>query len=165
MLLRCTRQIMGHSNHMVDYNKRIAKAIAQWQVCQVIKSNCVPRYGWNMQRVNNRNHMWLSLSSSTHDSTLRKVFHILANSCPPKSVERFSKSAITPCDQLTNCRALQRSISVGARSFRDTQAIETPKVHRSGFNPAVFCPLTLVPINKVLGVPLANATNDLKAQP
>jgi hypothetical protein len=45
--------------------------------------------------------------------------------------------------------------------LRDTKAIEAPKVPIFGFNPAVIRPLTLVPIKRVLGVPLANEINEL----
>jgi hypothetical protein len=37
-------------------------------------------------------NVWLKLSSSTHDVELTKIFHILANSFPPDSAERFGKS-------------------------------------------------------------------------
>jgi hypothetical protein len=48
---------------------------------------------------------------------------------------------------------------------RDTKAIETPKVPNFGFYPAVFRPLlTLVPIKRLLGVPLANEIIELWAQ-
>jgi hypothetical protein len=63
---------------------------------------------------------------------------------------------------LTNYRAPQRSIPVGARS---TKAIETPKVPSLGFNPIVSCPLTLVAIKRVLRVSLANEIIELRAQP
>jgi hypothetical protein len=48
---------------------------------------------------------------------------------------------------------------------RDTKVIETPKVPTFGFYPAVFRPLTLVPIKQVLGVPLMNEVTELMAQP
>jgi hypothetical protein len=48
---------------------------------------------------------------------------------------------------------------------RDTHAIETPKVPSCGFNPHVLCPLTLVPIKRAWGVPLANEINKLMDQP
>jgi hypothetical protein len=48
---------------------------------------------------------------------------------------------------------------------RDTKAIETPKVPSSGFYPAIFRPLTLVPTKRVLGVTLANEISALRAQP
>jgi hypothetical protein len=47
---------------------------------------------------------------------------------------------------------------------RDTKAIEAPKVPIYGFYQAVFRQLTLVPIKRVLGVPLANEINELMAQ-
>jgi hypothetical protein len=48
---------------------------------------------------------------------------------------------------------------------RDTKAIEAPKVPNYGFYPAVFRPLTLVPIKPSLGVPLVNEIGKLMAQP
>jgi hypothetical protein len=50
------------------------------------------------------------------------------------------------------------------RVLWNTEAIEAPKISIFGFNPAVFCPLTLVPIKRVLGVPLANEISELRAQ-
>jgi hypothetical protein len=50
------------------------------------------------------------------------------------------------------------------RVLWNTKAVEAPKISISGFNPAVFRPLTLVPIKRVLGVPLATEINELKAQ-
>jgi hypothetical protein len=47
---------------------------------------------------------------------------------------------------------------------RNTHAIEAPKISSSGFYPTVFCPLTLVPVKRVLGVPLANEISELMAQ-
>jgi hypothetical protein len=37
--------------------------------------------------------MGLNISSPTHDAALTKIFHILANSLSPTSIERFGKSA------------------------------------------------------------------------
>jgi hypothetical protein len=51
------------------------------------------------------------------------------------------------------------------RAPLDTKAIETPKVPGFGFNPAVFRPLTLVPIKRVFGTPLVNEIGELMAQP
>jgi hypothetical protein len=82
---------------MIDHNQHIAKAIALKQVCQVVKAIYAPRYGLNMKRVKSRSHLWLNLGSSTHDASLTKVFHILANSFALKSVERFGKSACDSC--------------------------------------------------------------------
>jgi hypothetical protein len=48
---------------------------------------------------------------------------------------------------------------------RDTKAIKTPQVPNYGFNPAVFRPLNLVPIKRVLGLPLANEIGEVMAQP
>jgi hypothetical protein len=48
---------------------------------------------------------------------------------------------------------------------QDTKAIETPKVPNFGFYPNAFRPLTLVPIKRVLGVPLANEIGEQIAQP
>jgi hypothetical protein len=48
--------------------------------------------------------------------------------------------------------------------LRNTEAIEAPKVPVYGFYPAAFRPLTLVPIKRVLGVPLANEISDLMAR-
>jgi hypothetical protein len=62
--------------------------------CQVVKTNGVPRSGWNMQWVKSRSHLRSNLCASTYDAALTKIFHILAKSFPPESVERFSKSAI-----------------------------------------------------------------------
>jgi hypothetical protein len=45
-----------------------------------------------------------------------------------------------------------------------TKAIEAPKLSSYGFYPAVFRPLTLVLIKRVLGVPLANEISELMAQ-
>jgi hypothetical protein len=112
----CTRWKMGHSSQMADHNQHTFMAIAHWQVCQVVKPHCVPRCRWNMQRVKSRSHTWLEFSSSTHDTTLTTVFHIVANSFPQVSVKRFSKSIQLMCDQLRKCRASQRSISVEAQS-------------------------------------------------
>jgi hypothetical protein len=48
--------------------------------------------------------------------------------------------------------------------MRNTEAIEAPKISNYGFYPAVFRPLTLVPIKRVLGVLLANEISELMAQ-
>jgi hypothetical protein len=48
---------------------------------------------------------------------------------------------------------------------RDTLAIEAPKAPIFGFNPAVFRARTLVPIKRVLGVPLVIEIIELMAQP
>jgi hypothetical protein len=88
--------------------------------------------------------------------------NILANLFPPESVERFSKSASH--SYVTSRRTLvqlcDRSQSE-LRLPRDIEVIEAPKVPNSGFYPAVFRPLTLVPMKQVLGVPRANEINDL----
>jgi hypothetical protein len=46
---------------------------------------------------------------------------------------------------------------------RNTEAIEAPIIYSYGFYPAVFCPLTLVPLKRVLGVPLAIEISELRA--
>jgi hypothetical protein len=118
-----------------------------------------------MQWVKCRNHLRLNLCSSTYDAALTKIFHILANSFPPESVERFSKSAsnfsvtswrtfVQLCDQSQSELRVPRNI----------EAVEAPKVSSSGLYPAVFRPLTLVPIKRVLEVPLANEISELMAQ-
>jgi hypothetical protein len=43
-------------------------------------------------------------------------------------------------------------------------AIEAQKISSYGFYPAVFRPLTLVPMKRVLGAPFANEISELKAQ-
>jgi hypothetical protein len=48
---------------------------------------------------------------------------------------------------------------------QNTKAIETPKVPSFGFYLNLFRPLALVPIKRVLGVPLANEISEVKAQP
>jgi hypothetical protein len=124
----------------------------------------MPRYGWNKQWVNSRSHLWLNLYSSTHDATLTKIFHVLANSFPLESVERFSKSASNSF--VTRRRTFVQVCDQPQSELRvplDTKAIETPKAPNFGFNLAVFCPLTLIPIKRVLGVPLANEISELKA--
>jgi hypothetical protein len=126
---------------------------------------CVPRSRWNKQVVRSRSHLRLNLCSSIHDAALTKFFHILANSFPPESVERFSKSASSSF--VINLRFVVQLCDQSQSELRvlwNSKAIETPKVPISGFYPAVFGPLTLVPIKRVLGVPLANKINELKAQ-
>jgi hypothetical protein len=147
---------MGHSSKMIYHNQHTVKAIAHMQVCQVVKTKCVPRSRWNMQWVKSRIHMWLNLCSSTHDTALTKIFHILANSFPPESVERFSKSFSNSF--VTSWRTFVQLYNQSQPKLivpRDTKAIEAPKIISSSFYPAVFRPLTLVPIKRVLGVPLA----------
>jgi hypothetical protein len=67
--------------------------LTHMQMCQVVKTNCVPRSWWNKQWVKSRSHLWLNLCSSTRDAALTKIFHILSNSFPPETVERLSMSA------------------------------------------------------------------------
>jgi hypothetical protein len=89
----------------------------------------------------------------------------LATSFPPKYVERFSKSASN--SSLTNSQTfvhLRDQSQSQLKVPRDAKAIETPKLPSFGFNPAVFRPLTVVPIKRVLGVPFAKEINELKAQ-
>jgi hypothetical protein len=68
-------------------------------------------------------------------------------------------------DKLSDCRAIQISIPVGAQSSAGRKGDRGAKVPVFGFNPTVFCPLTIVPLKRVLGVPLANEMSELKAQP
>jgi hypothetical protein len=108
--------------------------------------------------------MWLDLCSSTHAAALTKGFNILANSFPPELVERFSKSASN--SYVTNCLIvvkLKDQSQSELRVPRNTNAIETPKLPNYCFNMAALRPLTLVHIKRVLGVPLANEINELKA--
>jgi hypothetical protein len=119
-----------------------------------------------MQWVKSRSHLWLNLCSSIHDATLTKIFHILANSFPPEYVERFSKSASN--SSVTNIRTFVQLCDHPQSELRvleNTKANETPKVPIYGSYPAVFRPLTFVPIKRILGVPLANEINALRAQP
>jgi hypothetical protein len=107
----------------------------------------------------------LNLCSSTHDAALTKISNILANSFPPESVERFSKSSSN--SYVTTRRALVQLCDQCQSELKvpqDTEAIEAPKIPSSGLYPAIFRPLTLVPMKRVLGVPLANEINELKAQ-
>jgi hypothetical protein len=53
----------------------------------------------------------------------------------------------------------------GLRVPQDIEAIQVPKVLVSGFNlPAALRLITLVPIKRVLGVPLGNEIVELMAQ-
>jgi hypothetical protein len=81
-----------------------------------------------------------------------------------KTVERFSKSASNSyvASSRTFVRLCDQSQSE-LRVLRNTKAIEAPKIFSSGLYPAVFRPLTLVPLKRGLGVPLANEINELKA--
>jgi hypothetical protein len=47
----------------------------------------------------------------------------------------------------------------------NTKAIETPKAPNYGFDLAVFRPLILLLIKRLLGIPLANEITELMAQP
>jgi hypothetical protein len=110
-------------------------------------------------------HLWLNLCSSTHDAPLTTIFHVLAKSFPLESIERFSKSACN--SYVTSSRTfvqLYDQSQSELRVPRDTKAIEAPKIPSFGFYPAVTRPLTLVPIKRVLGVPLANEISELWAQ-
>jgi hypothetical protein len=110
--------------------------------------------------------MGLNLCSLTHDVTLAKIFNMLANSFPLESVDRFSKSASD--FSVTNSRTLAQlrdRYQSELRDPRNISAIETPKVTNYSFYPTVSCPLTLVPIKRVLGVPITNAISELGAQP
>jgi hypothetical protein len=95
-----------------------------------------------------------------------KIFHILASLFPPEHVERFSKSA--SISSVTSSRTvvpLYGKSQSGLKVPWDKHAIETPKVPSSRFNLTFFRSLPLVPIKRVLGVPLANQINELMAQP
>jgi hypothetical protein len=93
------------------------------------------------------------------------ILFFLANSFPLEYDERFSKST---CNSFVTslrafvqlCDQFQSELKVP----RGTKAIKTPKVPIYDFYPGVFRPLTLVPIKRVLGVPLANEISDLRAQ-
>jgi hypothetical protein len=51
------------------------------------------------------------------------------------------------------------------RVLWDAKVIKAPKVPVFGFNLTVSRPLTLVPIKRVMGVPLASEITELMAQP
>jgi hypothetical protein len=110
--------------------------------------------------------MWFNLSSSTLVAALTKIFRVMANSFPPEFVECFSskstrKSYVTIRQHVVHlCDQFQSELRV----LWNSKAIETPQVPRSCFNPAVIRPLTLVPIKRVLGVPLAKEVDELRAQ-
>jgi hypothetical protein len=95
-----------------------------------------------------------------------KIFHVFTSSFPLKYVDRSSKSdsnssVTTRRIVVPLCDHSQSELKVP----QDKKAIETPKVPNSSFNPAVFRRLTLVPIKRVLGVPVANEIGELMAQP
>jgi hypothetical protein len=142
---------------MVVHNQHNGKAIAHSQVSQVVKSQCVPRYGWNMHKVKSRSHLGLNLSSSLHDAALTKCFtywRIRSHPNLSSVVARVPTTPLWPFEFLTFQEFRDQSLSA-LRVPRGTHAIEVPKVPVNGFNPAVFRPLTLVLIRRVLGVPLA----------
>jgi hypothetical protein len=65
---------------------------------------------------------------------------------------------------VTSCRTivhLRDQLHLELKGPRDTKVLSI--VPSFGFNPAVFRPLTLVPIQRVLGVPLANEIGELMA--
>jgi hypothetical protein len=62
---------IGHTSEMVDHNQHTVKAIANMEVCLVVKTNYGPRSGRNMQWVKSRSHLWLNLCSLTYDATAR----------------------------------------------------------------------------------------------
>jgi hypothetical protein len=57
------------------------------------------------------------------------------------------------------------TLSVGAKSSAGHKGDRDAKVPSFSFYPALFRPLTLVPIKRVLGVALANEIGELRAQP
>jgi hypothetical protein len=76
------------------------------------------------------------------------------NLFPPESAKRFSKSASNSfVTSKRNVVQLCDQSQSELRVLRDTKTIETPNVLCSGFYPAVFRPLTLVPINETWEYP------------
>jgi hypothetical protein len=85
---------------------------------------------------------------------------------PPESVECFSKSASNSYGTSgRNGVQLSDQSQSGLIVPQDTKANEMQKVPSSSFNPAVFRPLTLVPIKRVLDLPLAYEIGEHMAQP
>jgi hypothetical protein len=112
--------------------------------------------------------------------------HLRLNLCTPSDTQRSAQTNLSGlgefvstricrvldqecmqllCDMQTNWRASQRPISVGAQRSAGRIGDRFAKVPIFDFKPTVSCPLTLVLTKRVLGVPLANEINELKAQP